>query len=223
MKETIAARVARIVAGSANAIVDSVENAAPEIVMEQAIREVDGVIDDVRAELGRQVAQKHLAGKRLESERARHGELTAQLEVAVKEGRDDLAEAAIAHQLDIEAQLPVLEATLAETEAREGELEAWVTALLGKRRQMQDELADFRKAREMAASPVAAGTPAAGGVDHRVDKAQSAFDRVMERSAGVVGSRADAQTAAQLAELEDITRKNRIQERLADIKSRVRK
>ncbi|MDH3763867.1 MAG: PspA/IM30 family protein, partial [Gammaproteobacteria bacterium] len=55
MKENIANRVGRIISGSLNALVDAVENAAPETVMEEAIREIDGAIDEVRTELGRVV------------------------------------------------------------------------------------------------------------------------------------------------------------------------
>ena len=52
MSENILSRVTRLVSGSVNSIVDAVENAAPETVMREAIREVETAIDDVRAELG---------------------------------------------------------------------------------------------------------------------------------------------------------------------------
>ena len=52
MAENIASRVGRLISGTANMVVDTVENMAPEMVMEEAIREVDRAIDDVRAELG---------------------------------------------------------------------------------------------------------------------------------------------------------------------------
>lgn len=48
MKESITARVGRIISGSLNALIDAVEDSAPEWVMEQAIREIDGAIDEVR-------------------------------------------------------------------------------------------------------------------------------------------------------------------------------
>ncbi len=52
MKESITGRVGRIVSSSVNALVDAIENVAPAMVMEEAIREVDAVLDEVRAELG---------------------------------------------------------------------------------------------------------------------------------------------------------------------------
>ena len=96
MKEAIGARVGRLIAGSVNALIDAVENAAPEVVMEQALREIDGATDEVRVELGKVLATKHLANKRLLEENRKHEELGEQIELAVTQGREDLAEAAIA-------------------------------------------------------------------------------------------------------------------------------
>ena len=125
MNESIARRVARLMSGSVNALVDAVENASPELVMEQAIREVDAAIADTRAELGQQVAQKHLASKKLIEENNRHEALAEQLSIAVSNERDDLAEAGIAEQMDIEARIPVLELSIADAASKEKELEGY--------------------------------------------------------------------------------------------------
>lgn len=220
MKEGITARVGRIISGGFNQIIDAVENAAPEAVLEQAIREVEGAMDEVRAELGRTVASKHLASRRLMEENERHEALGGKIELALKEKREDLAEAAVAQQLDIEAQLPVLESTIAECAAREKELEGYISALQAKRRQMKDELRQFRKSREQAASAAKAGSDGRGGVaggkvEVTVAHAESAFDRVIEKQTGLASLRSDLKTTSQLAELEDLSRKNRIRERLA--------
>jgi phage shock protein A len=63
MKEKLTNRISRIITGTANSIVDAIEGAVPETVMEQAIRDVDTVIADVREELGRVEANKHLLMK----------------------------------------------------------------------------------------------------------------------------------------------------------------
>ena len=133
MSETIATRVSRLISGSVNALIDAVENAAPEMVLEQAIREIDAAGDEVRAELGRVIATRHLANKRLMDENARHAELTQQIDVAVGQQRDDLAETAIARQ-NIEAQLPVLQSTIADAAAKQKELEGYPAARPGRRR-----------------------------------------------------------------------------------------
>lgn len=223
MKESITSRVGRIVSGSLNAMVDAVENAVPEAVMEESIREIDGAIDDVRAELGKVLATKHLASTRLIEESKKHDELSEKIELAVKEGRDDLAEAAIASQIDIEVQLPVLEKTITDCGAQEKELEGYINALLGKKREMKEELRLFKIAQQEAADNAyatentIAGT---GSAEQRVTKATETFDRVIENTTGVA-SRLNAiagKNASQLSELDDLARKNKIEERLTRIK-----
>ena len=48
MADTLRMRVGRVIAGSAHALLDRIEDQAPEAIMEQAVREVDIVSDDVR-------------------------------------------------------------------------------------------------------------------------------------------------------------------------------
>lgn len=225
MKERLSTRVGRILSGSLNAIVDAVEGAAPDLVLEESVREIDGAVDEIRTELGRAIADRHLAARRLAEENRRNEDLAGQISVAIEQGRDDLAEVGIARQLDIEAQLPVLERAIAAAAERERELEAYLQALQGRRREMREELARLAERRREAAA-VAHGeeTPAAvgeGGVAARVARAEQAFDRVLGRETGLGGGTALplAAEAARLGELEDLARRNRIQERLAALKT----
>lgn len=227
MKDGISKRVGRIVSGSFNAVVDAIENTAPEVVMEQAIREIDNAVDEIKAELGKVVANKHLANKRLMEENKRHEDLSQKIELAVSETREDLAEAAISQQFDIEAQLPVLEATINDCGDQEKELEGYITALHAKKRQMKEDLRLFRASRKESdsISQSANGSPSTGGnVEGKISRAESAFDRVMEKATGMTspGMTTDKNTAAQMAELEDMSRKNRIQERLAAVKGKLK-
>lgn len=227
MKESLTNRVGRLISGSFNALVDAVENAVPETVMEEAIREIDGAIDDVRTELGRVVANRHLASTRLMEENRKYETLSANIELAVKENRDDLAEAAIAQQLDIEAQIPVLEATISDCSGKEKELDSYIAALQAKKREMQDELRQYRETinevTTIGAESTATSSRKGADIDAKVEKAESAFDRVLEKATGLAAGRSsmDAKTAAKVAELETLAHKNRVQERLAAIKSRV--
>src|SRR5688572_16866289 len=115
MSETLSSRVKRLVSGTANSIVSSVEAMAPEMVMQEAIREMDQAIDDVRVELGQVLTRQHHASRRLASEDRRHEELKEQVRAALAEGREDLAEAGVERLLDIEAQIPVLQEAITET------------------------------------------------------------------------------------------------------------
>ena len=93
MKERLLRRVGRIISGSFNALVDAIENAAPEAVMTEALAEIDGVIFDLRAELGKVVAKQHLARTRLTEEEAKHQDLSSKIALAVNAGRDELERA----------------------------------------------------------------------------------------------------------------------------------
>ena len=218
MSETLARRVGRMVSGGIHAVLDAAENLAPEAVMNESIREIERAVDEVRTELGRVLAQKHLATKKMADESNRHETLSDSLQAAVDAGRDDLAEAGIAEQMDIEARLPILENTIADCAAQEKELEGFIAALQAKKREMQQELQQWRAAQQSNAG--ASGT--AGGSDlnriaRNVEKSGNAFDRIMGKQNAVYNS-SDAAQLAKLKELEDLSRNNRIAERLAALK-----
>ncbi len=219
MKEGLIARVGRIVSGSVHSLIDAIENAAPETVMEEAIREIDSAIDDVRLELGKVVAGKHLASARLLEANQQHEDLATKIELAVKESREDLAEAAISRQLDLEAQIPVLESTINDSGSQEKELEGYIAALQAKKREMKEEMRQFRLNLDNPAPSLESNVQATD-VESKVAKASSAFERVVEKATGVpgVGREADRYSAVKLAELEELARKNRIMERLAAVK-----
>lgn len=226
MSEGLLSRVRRLVSGSLNGFVDAAEAAAPETVMRQSIREVDDAIDELRSRLGAALANRHHANKRLADCAARLEELAGRLQVAVAEKRDDLAEAAIARQIDLEAQVPVLEAALAEAGGEAKEIEGYIAALQARRREMEADLAQFVASRR--ANPTdgpSAGDAGTGAVanptERRVERAERAFDRVLQGQTGVAGTaRSDHDTTARLAELEKLERANRIRERLAAAKSK---
>lgn len=229
MADSLKTRVGRIIAGGVHALLDTIENQAPEAVMEQSIREADAVIEDVRHELGVLSANRHLSQQQHASLNGQHAKLASQIEDALAQGREDLARAAVARQLDIEAQLPVLETTLGEQTRQESELQGYIAALLAKKREMEDAVAEFRKSRAAAAAApsAAAGTGAAGAAaasasaERRMEKVASAFDRVYERQTGLAGTARGTtlQQAAQLKELDDLVRDNKIAERMAQIKA----
>lgn len=221
MSESLASRVKRLVSGSANMIVTAVESLAPEMVMEEAIREVDQAIDDVRHELGQVMTRQYHATRRLAGENKKHEELSENIRIALGEGREDLAEAGVEKLLDIEAQIPVLEAAIAETREAQAELEGYVAALRGRKSEMKEELREYRAAqKEAASSGNGDGSgPKGSDTERRVEKATEAFDRAMEIGGGIGGGSApDRKSAAMNAELEALARKNRVHERLAQFK-----
>jgi phage shock protein A len=219
MNESLASRVKRLVSGSANMIVTAVESLAPEMVMEEAIREVDQAIDDVRTELGQVMTRQYHATRRLAGENKKHEELSENIRVALGEKREDLAEAGVEKLLNIEAQIPVLESAIGETREAQAELEGYVAALRGRKSEMKEELREFRASQKEAAANGDGGGPKGSDTERRVEKASEAFDRAMEIGGGIGGGDApDRKSAAMNAELEKLARKNRVNERLAQFK-----
>lgn len=223
MKEKITGRVGRIISGGFHALLDAVESTAPEVVMEQALREIDEAIAEVRNELGIVIANKHLANSRLMQVNQKCEDLNEKIELAVANVRDDLAEVAIAQQLDIEAQIPILESQVSDLSGQEKELEGYIAALQGKKREMKEELRLYKASRKDVKTPGDDHGSAHGNdVERKVEQAESAFARVLENTTGgaMVGASGSRSNAAALHELEDLSRKNRVQERLAVIKSK---
>ncbi|HFC8458034.1 TPA: PspA/IM30 family protein [Neisseria subflava] len=221
MSETLSRRVGRLVSGGFHALIDAAENLAPEAVMNESIREIERAVDEVRAELGKVLAQKHLAAKKMADESNRHEAIDANLQAAVDAGRDDLAEAGIAEQMDIEARLPVLENTIADCAAQEKELEGFIAALQAKKREMQQQLQDWRAAQQSMGTGKTAGGNGSdlNRIARDAEKSGNAFDRVMGRQNSIHSS-TDAAQLAKLKELEDLSRNNRIAERLAALKAK---
>ena len=224
MVESMATRIGRIISGTVNQLIDAAENAAPLTVLEEALRELDQATHDVRAELGKIEAQSHLASKRLAEENNKHEELSEKIRLAIGEGREDLAETAIERLLDVEAQIPILERTLGDAARRREELEAFIAALKGRRREMAEEIKRFRESQQSGSGDAQGGgdgAPPTNKVDAAVERANSAFDRVLEKTAGLPGSGSvpDAETARKMAELDALSDKAKVRDRLARFRS----
>jgi phage shock protein A len=147
-------------------------------------------------------------------------ELGEKIELAVVNNRDDLAETAISQQLDMEAQIPILNTQISDLNSEEKELEGYIAALQGKKREMREELNLFKNSRKETAkdSLVTGGRPLS--VETKIDRAESTFERILTDKTGFSSGTATSnrKSAALMSELEEMSRKNRVKERLAAIK-----
>jgi phage shock protein A len=164
-------------------------------------------------------AVKHLATSSLNKLNTQNETLAGHIEIAMAKGDETLARAGIAKQVDIEDQIPVLQHSLRDAMDRGKELEGYIVALRAKRREMESALQDFIAAR--AAAPAPAGPGASNGpTSGKVDRAGSAFDRVVARHTGITGTTsAISPDASKLHELQEMARAHRIDERLAALKA----
>lgn len=220
MADSLRNRVSQIVVGSVHALLDKVEDQAPEAMMEQAIRKVETVIDEVRQELGVAATNRHLAQRHHAELNRRHLELTTSAEEAIALRREDLARAAVAKQLDTESQMPVVEGTLQDLGKQEKELSGYVDALMSKKREMEEQLSSFRASRARAASATGI-TAATNSSLHKVDDASAAFGKIFERHTGISTGmhKLSVEQASKLKELDDLVQNKRIEERLAQLKA----
>lgn len=212
--ETVLTRIGRVIAGMTHAAVDAAENAGSEAVLAQALREIDAAADEVRGELGKAMAERtRLELRRKELDRERD-DLDAKTKVAVEKGRDDLAEAGIARQLDIEAQIGVLDRMLKDSQDSIDQLGQTLGAVRASRREAESRLADLRRTASTNPSGAAVG---AARVDRALDKVERAQSAV-ERLTGVPAGDAPADGKA-IDELNDLARKHAVAERLARLKA----
>ena len=222
MADTLASRVTRILAGSAHAFLDAVEDIAPEAMMRQAVREIDQVMGEVRVDLGKVEAAKHLITSQINKLNNESEQLAAHIETALTRGEEDLARAGIERQTIIDDQSPVLQRSLTEQQEKSRELEGYITALLAKRREMEAELQQYLASRAHAGAT--GSTSGKANQEARIEDARSAFDRVLARQTGVSGlNPANAGDALKLKELQDLARRNRVEERLAELKAKLHK
>ena len=218
MADSIATRVSRIIAGGAHALLDRAENMAPEASMAQSLREIEQVVGEVRGDLGKAEAAKHLVLTQIARLNTEHESMAEKIEAALSGGRDDLAKAAIGRQADIEDLLPVLQKSLDEQHEKAKELESYIVALSAKKRELEQLLADFRES-QLTQRPA----DAIGGErdrQSRVENAAASFNRVLVRQTGANGLVGTVGgDAAKLKELAELQREHRISERLAAIKA----
>lgn len=219
MTDTLQSRVARVIAGSAHALLERIEDAAPIALLAQLARELDTIVNEVRGELGRIAANRHLAQQQHQRLKQEHEDLGDAVAAALDQARDDLARTAIERQIDIEAQLPILESSLYQLAQEENALSGYMDGLMSKRREMAKAITDLEVAQRKSAS-VAAGH-GGNALDANARAIEAAFDRTYQRQTGLdaLARQATADQSAKLTELNGLVLENRISERLATLKA----
>ncbi len=204
MAEAIGSRVKRIITGSINALIDAAEGVNPQIVMQQSIREVDGVITQIRHEMGKVVVEKKHLEKQIDELKTKHNALLEQIKIALKEDREDLAKAGTLKQINIEEQLPVLKSSLSNASEEIVKYEEYIKALNAKKRDMEDEL---KMLKSKVSSPINEN-------ENSINAATQAFERVM----GTSSLNTDTQELSKLNELEELSRNKQVEDRLKELK-----
>ncbi|MEO1710202.1 MAG: PspA/IM30 family protein [Pseudomonadota bacterium] len=225
MSESLSARVRRLVSGRITDVVDTIESRNADVVMREALREIDRAMDEVRAQIGHVDAALRQTIRQRDFVRSKLQELDGQIKFAIDQDREDLATAAISRQVDFESQLPVLEQAIGDHNERRIELDSFLSALAGRRNEMHLELKAFA---EMAAAAVdtsgtshrrASDADPTAKVEARVSRAERAFGRAAHGPFGLGGVGGDATDTTKLAELDAMKRKQEVEARLARVKA----
>jgi len=219
MAESIFARVSRLISATVEDAVDRMEQAGGDAVMREAIREADRAIDEVKVEHQSTMARRLNAARQQKMLTERVEELTTKATFALKEGREDLAEAALSRQLDFETQAKKLDDLQQQAREEEQRLEDGLAALNARKRQMEDALQAYLISRREAALGGDGPSRPARSAETKLDAAEQAFDRAMTGAGGTGFTRADGETINRVAEIDGMQRSATIAERLAALKA----
>ena len=219
MAESIFIRVRRVLSANVEEAVDSMERSGGAAVMREAIREVDRALDEVRSEHEAAMARGLQAKRQQTMFRERVKELETKAKFALGENRDDLAEAAISRQIDFEEQATKLDDVQTDAKAQAKRLEECVTELAHRRSQMEESLRAYEEAQRDAALGGEGPTTQDRDVQRKVRQAEAAFERAMGGAGVVTNIRADAKTAAAVAEIDVIHKSAVIAERMAALRA----
>ncbi|RZL28305.1 MAG: PspA/IM30 family protein [Sphingomonas sp.] len=218
MAESIFTRVGRLLSARIEDNVDAMERANSDGVMRESIREVDRTIDAVRADRERAMTRRLQAARQQEMIARKVEELTGKARFAVENGRDDLAEGALARQIDLEGQNSRLDDVQLLAREEEAKLEESLAALRARKTQMQEALATFDIARSDASMGGDGGFAQSCKVERKVERAEAAFDRAMTGAGGVGFARGDAAALNSVAELDTLQKGSTVAARLAALK-----
>ena len=143
MPESLLKRIQRVLSARAEDTASALECADGRRVMREAIREVDWVIDDVRAEQDAAITVRLQAMRRQRLFRGQIAALDGKARFAIESHREDLAEVAISQRLELEAQADHLETVIGLSASEADRLTAGVAALKIRKKEMDAAFAAF--------------------------------------------------------------------------------
>lgn len=215
MTESVFVRVQRVFTAKVDCATEAMERATGPALMRHSIREIEEVSRKLRRCVADTRARGADAERRIGVVRGQIATLDEQARFAIGKQREDLAEAAVARQLDYEAQIAALERLRVQTADETAALEAQLIELETRKAQMQKEFATIQSVRAASPCGIAPGERTA----RKVADAEEAFERAMSAAAGIDIGLADSASAARLAEVDQMRRDATIAERLAAMRA----
>jgi phage shock protein A len=218
MAELLSRRIGRLLSAGVEGAVDRLEIASNENVMRETIREMDRAIDFVQADYEAVVTSRLHAARQQRMLRARAAELEDKARFALGEDRADLAEAALAKQVDCETEAAKLDAVQSACQDDETRLAENVAALKARKDDMAQALADLLAARRDVALGGDGPTRVQPDIETRVRGAEQAFERALGSAGGVDVALRDAETASRIAEIDVMRKRATVANRMAALR-----
>ena len=219
MTESIFTRVKRLLSAKIEDNVDAMERANSDATMREAIREIDRAIDEVRGQQEQVMTRRLQAARQHGMTKQKIDELTGKARFALGEGREDLAEGALARLGDLEGQLGKLDETQTMAREEEAKFDESLAALRARKRQMEEALAAYMIAKSDASMGGDTHSAPARNVERKVEGAEAAFDRAMTGAGGAEFQRGDLEAINKVAEIDTLVKHATVAERLAALKS----
>ena len=217
-------RIGDIIAANLNDLVDRFED--PEVMLKQAIREMETMIEEATGAAARAIAGERLLAKDLADHERKAQRWHARAEEAVRQGDDDLARQAIARAHEHEAMARALVEQRSSAEQTAQALRRQVSAMKAKQAEARRKLASLSARRQVAETSRALrgmGAPFAHGAN--------GFARFERMHRQIEQAEAEAQALAELhegsessleAEAASREQARRVEAELAAIKERLR-
>ncbi|WP_206237907.1 PspA/IM30 family protein [Novosphingobium terrae] len=212
MAEPIFQRVGRIISARLEDTVDRMEAASSGSVLRETMREVDRSVARLQAEHDTTVARREQGAKQQAQLRQTAAELTEKASFALTKDRPDLAEAAIAQQIDLEAQADQLEQAEADLAGEEARISEELAALKARKEAMEQEMEAYLADRLDTALSGHGTTKAERDTAQQLRHAEEAFERIL------AGDKAKAAPTDHVAEIEAMRKQDEVAARLAALK-----
>ncbi|WP_068087328.1 PspA/IM30 family protein [Novosphingobium rosa] len=213
MAEPIYQRVGRIISARLEDTVDRMEAASSGSILREAMREVDRALAQLQAEHDTTVARREQSKRQQEQLRQTAEELTGKASFALTKDRPDLAEAAIAQQIDLEAQADKLKQAEADLAMEEARLAAELTAVKARKDAKEQELEAYLANRLDTALSGHGSTRAQRDTAQQLRHAEEAFDRIL------AADKPKPAPTDHVAEIEAMRKADEVAARLAALKS----
>jgi phage shock protein A len=218
-------RIGDIIAANLNEWVDRFED--PEVMLKQALREMETMIEGATAGAARAIAGERLLAKDLADHERKARSWNTRAEEAVIRGDDDLARQAIARAHEHEAMARALVESRSSAEQTARALRGQINAMRAKQAEARRKLASLSARRQVAetgralrgmARESACGTNGFARFErmhHQIEQA--------EAEAEALGELYESDAWSLEAESESRERARRVEDELAAIKERLRK